>query len=78
MMQSRTIKSQIISQIDVLPIDMQKKVLDFVKLLSETKAPTGASGSKLAKLAGIMTKEDAQEMAEKIAEGCEKIDFNEW
>lgn len=77
-MQSRTIKSQIIREIDVLPIDMQKKVLDFVKLLSETKAPNGASGNKLAKLAGIMTKEDAQEMAEHIAEGCEKIDLNEW
>jgi len=62
-MQRTTIKSQIIREVDVLPIDMQKKVLDFVKLLSETSAPTGTSGSKLAKLAGIMTKEDAQEIS---------------
>lgn len=77
-MQRNTIKSQIIREVDVLPIDLQKKVLDFVKLLSESKAPTGVSGSKLAKLAGIMSKDDADEMAEIIAEGCEQIDFNEW
>lgn len=77
-MREHTIKSQIIREVDILPLEMQKKVLDFVKLLSDSKAPKGAPGRKLAKLAGLLSKEDAQEMAEMIADGCEQIDFNEW
>jgi hypothetical protein len=54
-----------------------KRVIDFVTRLSRSAAPRRKDGEKLAKLAGLLTHEEAEELKEIINANCERID-NEW
>lgn len=71
------IKKQIIDDLDKLPIEMQKRVKDFVQALVISK-PKGTPGKALVKFAGILDDEDAVRIREAIEEGCEKVDKNGW
>ena len=71
------IKKQIIDDLDKLPIEMQKRVKDFVQALVISK-PKGTPGKDLLKFAGILNDEDAKEIREAIEEGCGKVDKNGW
>ena len=77
-MQQMSIKGQITKEIDVLPLNMQKKVLEFIKILREPTVANGTPGNNLMKFAGIMTEEEADELAQIIEDGCERIDYNDW
>jgi len=74
---STSIKQEIIEQIDKMPIELQKQVLDFVHtlILRELK---GVPGVELLKFVGILKSEEAEEMARAIQEGCEQTDKSEW
>ena len=71
-------KSKIITQLDKLRPDQQKKVLIFVQSLSEEEPPGGVAGEKLLPYAGCIDADDLEIMAKAIEEGCEKVDLNEW
>lgn len=77
-MQQITVKQQIERELDVLTVDMQRKVLEFITHLSDSGIPPGVPGKKLIKFAGSLSEEDAEELSQIIQEGCEKIDYNEW
>jgi len=77
-MQQMTVRQQIDRELEALPVDLQRKVLDYITHLNGTGIPPGTPGKKLIKLAGTLSNEDAEELKQIIEEGCEKIDYNEW
>lgn len=71
------LKDQILEQIETLPFEERRRVLDFARALVSSTT-LGVSGRGLRRFTGIFEAEDAREMAEAVEEGCEKIDLNEW
>ena len=72
-MQQISIKSQINKELDILTLDMQKKVLDFVFHLSSaaTSRSRRKDGEELVKFAGLLGHEEAEELAAIINENCD-------
>jgi hypothetical protein len=58
----------------------QARVVDFARTLKDGAKPRirGVPGTELAKFAGCISQEDAQEMIAAIEEGCEQIDASSW
>lgn len=71
------IKDEIVKQLDQLPFDLQKRVLDFAQALV-ISLPKGVSGKQLLRFSGTLTSEDAEAMSIAIETECEKVDLNEW
>lgn len=72
---TKTVKDEIIEQVDRLDPPHQRKVLDFARRLSE---PTGTPGRNLMRFAGCIDSVDLEAMSHAIQEGCEKIEPNAW
>jgi hypothetical protein len=64
-------------QLDRLPLEQQRQVLEFARALAVTKV-RGVPGSSLARFAGSIDPEDIEAMSRAINEGCEKVNSNEW
>jgi hypothetical protein len=71
----RTIKEEIIQQVDRLDPPHQRKVLEFVRGLG---VPRGTPGRELLKFAGAIDQRDLEAISEAIQEGCEKVEPNGW
>jgi hypothetical protein len=71
---SALFKNEIINQLEKLNTEQQKKVLDFVKALSNKKV----SGKELLKFSGTIEKNDLDLMSKAIEEDCENINIDEW
>jgi len=60
----------------------QQEVLDFIQSRQasslQAKTPPGVPGRDLLHLAGLFSKEDAEEMMRVIEEDCERIDPDGW
>lgn len=67
-MQQMTVKQQIDKELDILTLDKQRKVLDFITHLSGSGIPPGVPGKKLIKFAGSLSEEDAEELSQIIQE----------
>jgi hypothetical protein len=76
-MTDSSIKQEIAKQLDHLPLELQRRVLDFTQALI-LSLPKGVSGKQLIRFAGILEAEDARAMAQAIEDGCEKVDVDEW
>lgn len=74
---SQTLQKDILDQLDKLPPEQQRKVLDFARSLSKAN-PVGKAGEELLGFAGIMDAEDTEAMSQAIEEGCEQVNINEW
>jgi hypothetical protein len=72
---TKTVKDEIIEQVDRLDAPHQRRVLDFARRLTE---PTGTPGRNLMRFAGCIDPADLGAMSLAIEEGCEKIDPNAW
>ncbi len=73
------IQSDLVQQLDQLPLVQQRQVLEFARSLSASPSrPIGAPSHKFLQFAGTINPEDCQLMIEAIEEGCEQIDPNEW
>jgi hypothetical protein len=77
MMISASVKGEIIEQLDALPYELQRRVLDFTRALT-LSAPKGVPGKQLLHFAGLIQPDDLQVMAQAIEAGCERTDLNEW
>ncbi len=77
-MQQVSIKGQINKKLNIMPVNLQRKVLDFITRLTHAEPPKRNDGENLAKLAGLFSVEDAEELTEIINANCEQIDNNEW
>ncbi len=71
------IQSELLKQVDRLPIEQQRQVLDFAcNLVKGT--PPGRPVRHFLDLAGTLDPQDAREMLAAIEEGCEQVDVDEW
>jgi len=73
---STVIKERLLEQLDALPEELQRRVLDFARALALSQ-PKGVPGAGLLKFAGAIPADDLRLMREAIDSGCERVD-NEW
>jgi len=71
------IKEQILSELDRLSPELQRRALDMVHSLNASAA-SGASLRDLLGVVGTLDKQSAREMREAIEEHCERVDLYEW
>jgi hypothetical protein len=72
-----TISQHVLTQLDRLPIEQQRKVLDFTRGLG-SKTLKGIPGSRLLRFSGVITPDDARAMSDAIQDECEKVNTDEW
>ena len=68
---------EIFEQLGRLPVDQQRRVLEFVRTLASGEA-VGVPGKEILRFAGMFDTADLKEMEKVIQEECERIDLNEW
>lgn len=71
------LRREIIERLGRLPIDQQRRVLEFVQALTSQEA-IGVSGKEMLRFAAMIDPEDLKEMEKVIQEECERADLNEW
>jgi hypothetical protein len=76
-MANSLIEEEISKELEHLPFDKQKKVLEFVRSLVSSPT-TGVTGKELLKFAGTLADDQACEIKEIIERDCEKIDISNW
>jgi len=76
-MKNVLLKEEIIHQIDKLPSEQQRQILNFARVLEMSK-PRGKTGESLLTFAGAIQVTDLKAMADDIEAGCEKVDADEW
>ena len=74
---NKTVISEVIQQLENLPVSIQRQVLDFIKKLTIFNQH-GVPGKSLLKFAGAIPPEDLALMSQAIEEDCEQVDMNEW
>jgi len=74
---STPIVSEVIEQMEGLPYEMQRRVLEFTRALA-LSAPRGVAGSQILCFAGAITADDLDRMRDAIEQGCEQVDIDEW
>jgi hypothetical protein len=72
---TKTVKDEIIEQVERLDTPRQRKVLDFARGLT---ASAGTPGRDLMHFVGVIDPADLDSMSQAIEEGCEKIEPNAW
>ncbi len=72
-----SIRKEILDNLDGIPFEEQKIVLDFVKSLAVSKK-SGIPGQELLIFSGIIGKSEIASMEKAIESGCERIDLNGW
>lgn len=73
-MTDTSIKDSLIAQIDKLPSELQRRLLDITKTL----IPKGVEGKVLLRFEGVILADDLELMSKAIEEGCEKVEVSEW
>ena len=74
---SSAITTKVIEQLDTLPEDLQRQVLEFVQAL-QVFVRQGVPGKQLLPFAGAISLDDLESMRQAIESGCEQVDLNEW
>lgn len=74
-MSERTLQSEILEQLDGIPLEKQRRVLDFVRSLA---IPAGKPGREVLLSGRGIEPEDLNAMSKAIEEGCEQVNINEW
>jgi hypothetical protein len=72
-----SLERELREQLDQLPPDQQRQVLDFARALA-SKRRGSPSGQALSQFAGVITTEDLRLIARAIDEGCEQVNPDEW
>lgn len=72
-----TIAEELLKQLDQLPLEFQKKVLEFAQALNAT-ALKGKPGKDLLKFAGAIDQDSLKAMKEAVEYDCERVDINGW
>jgi len=74
-MTNESLQKEILDQLDKLPFEQQRQVLDFARTLAK---PMGKPGKELLPFAGGINADDLSLMAQAIEQDCEQINANEW
>jgi hypothetical protein len=72
---TKTVKDEIIDQVNRLDAPQQQKVLDYARRLT---VAAGTPGRDLMPFVGSIDPADLDAMSRAIQEGCEKIEPNGW
>lgn len=75
-MAQASLAKEIVTQVERLPLEQQRQVLDFARALAATQ-PRGVPGHTLLEFAGAIPADDLALMSEAIEEGCEQSDPDE-
>ena len=67
----------ILEEVNKLGAEDQRRVLTFVRSLTNSTLK-GIPGKDLLQFAGMIHKNDLQEMAETIEKGCGHVNLDEW
>ena len=70
------IKQEMLEQLDTLPDDMQRRVLDFARALASF-APKGVPGTQLLKFGRSIPSDDLKLISKVIRSDCERVD-DDW
>lgn len=76
-MAGSSVEQEIRSHLHKLSPGQQMRVLAFVRTLTGEKL-SGVPGSELLRFAGAIDLDDLHEMEKTIAEGCERVNLNDW
>ncbi len=76
-MTESTIKQEILSRLDDLSEERQRRVLDFTRSLSGKEA-AGVPGRNLLRFGGSIAQEDVAAMNQAIVRDCERVTPDEW
>ncbi|MFO0896084.1 MAG: hypothetical protein U0836_01540 [Pirellulales bacterium] len=73
------LREQLLTKFDVLPVDQQRRVLDFALSLPHAgvEPPEGTSGQDLVRFVGLVSAEDAAEMMRAIEDAFEQVEPDE-
>ena len=74
---SSTITSKVMEQLETLPENLQRQVLELVQAL-QVFARWGVPGKQLLPFARAIPLDDLELMRQAIENECEQIDLNEW
>jgi hypothetical protein len=74
---SQSIKTKVIEQMDILPEDLQRKVLSFAQSL-QMRAQRGVPGKDLLEFAGTIPLDDLELMQQAVEGECEQVNLDEW
>jgi len=72
-----TIKTRVIEQLETLPENLQRQVLEFAQAL-QSLARRGVPGKQLLQFAGAIPLDDLELMRQAIEQECERVDADEW
>lgn len=76
-MSTTALKQEIEKELDSLPVEDQRKVLDFTQTLTKRRG-RGVSGKELLPFTKGFSAEDAEVIRQAVDEDCEKVDLSEW
>jgi hypothetical protein len=71
------IKQALLKQLNKMPVELQRRVLDFAQALT-LSTPRGVSGREQLRFAGTLRSDDAKSMSKAIEDACEQVDPHEW
>ena len=74
---SNTIKAKVIEQLETLPENLQRQVLEFIRAL-QTFARRGVPGERLLQFAGTVPLDDLELMRQAIEDEVEGLNVEEW
>jgi hypothetical protein len=72
-----SIIAKVVEQMETLPSDMQRLVLEFARTLHST-TPHGISGRHYLQFANVIPRDDLRQMQHAIVAGCAQVAVNEW
>lgn len=72
-----SILTTVMEQLRILPDDMQKQVLEYVKAL-RISVERGKPGKQLLRFTGFLATDDLQQMQQAIDEDCGQVDADAW
>ena len=76
-MSDTTIEQHLWEQFGRLDPQQQEKVLEFVRGLARPTS-AGSPGRELVRFAGVIDKDDLEEISRAIEDGCEQVNLNDW
>ena len=74
---SDSIVKEILRHLTILPINLQKQVLEFVVKLNQSDLQ-GVAGTQLIPYAGMISSDDLDIITHVIENDCGRIDIDEW
>ncbi|MBM3495815.1 MAG: hypothetical protein FJX72_16045 [Armatimonadetes bacterium] len=76
-MPSHAIDEELREELDRLPLDERRQVLDFARALA-SRPPRGTPGWALRRFAGGIPKADLELISAEIQAACEQVNRDEW